>query len=217
MKLKLSKIVSLSAMAGMFSTLVACGGGGGGSNTTTNTNNPPPPTTIDVATVSGTTMTLKGVFSSACDPILSASGNDGLAYTLSIDGLYITIITNFWQGNNTCSGTPTGSYSTTGKITVGGAFAINGWFTYTRDLKGNLMLAITTAPTAADGSGPLSDTETFSVMNATVISTTDPQLVDGSNIQIGFVVDDTGTSPVLYDMHIDNAGNYLGVINYSKK
>jgi len=141
---------------------------------------------ISITTVSGGTLSLTGSYASAC------YDNGG---TFQID-------THTWTGANltynqktyTASGCATLATSTdlfTATAVAGSNSAISSWV--------DGMSTTTTAPTAADASGPLSDTEAYTAITVTIVT------ADGSSgISVGtvattfYIVDDTGTSLILY-------------------
>ena len=193
------------------STLTACGGGGGGGKT----NNNQTATPLEVLNVSGATTTLEGTWQAPCDPSFSASGSDGMVSTIEFSGSTVTVTDVTWVGDPSCTGAPTqtNSYTGTGSVDPA-AYAISGWANLSVDPNGIPLLTSTSSPDAADGSGPLADDEPYSVINLEVTSITgNPGLDVGASAAAVFLVDDTGSSPMLYGVFYDDTLGYVGLAN----
>ena len=154
------------------------GGGGGGVATT-----------VDVITVSGATVPLTNVYSTGCY-VTGASTSSFETLTVTF-GLWAYSKANYSDTNcltNTSEGTVAGA------LVAGNVSAMTGWVN-----GGGGGPA--TAPTAADSSGPLSDTESFTALTLTVTDSTGDfaaSILVGNVINLYYIVDDTGTKTVLY-------------------
>jgi hypothetical protein len=188
--------------------LSACGGGGGGTPPADNNTTPPPPAALEVMNVSGTTTVLDGTWQSPCLTL----GTDSERSTMTISGTTMTTKSDSWTGNTSCAGVATTTTSSTATGTVNpSAAAIAGWDTL--DLV-SLATSTATAPNAADGSGPLSDNEPFSIIDYTVTASTGSQApAVGSTGTSAYVVDDTGAYPILYQLWTDPAVGAVALVN----
>lgn len=151
---------------------------------------PAPAGAISIATVSGGTHQLNGTYRTAC---YSPGGSDGQIDNVSIAGS-VWINSQFvFTADKTCSGTPDKTGSITATITKGADKQISGWDAS----QGG-------APDRADGSGPISDTETVTEFTLSSISINDPDKTYGSFVPpstpvTGFYVfDDTGSGFAMY-------------------
>jgi len=182
--------------------LDGCGGGGGSSPTST------PAPKLEVANVSGTTTVLSGTWQTPC----YINGTDSARDTMTISADTITTVTNVWSGNTSCTGVAASTYSTTTSNKVQATTgAISDWASIDF-VSGTATQA--SAPNTADGLGQLSITEPFSIIDYTVTATTNggPSNV-GDTGSSAYVVDDTGTSPVLYGVWSDQALGTVGIVN----
>jgi len=152
------------------------------STTTTTTSG----TDISVIGVSGVPVVLSGTYSTGC------YGTNGGSV---LEGLVISGNTwNYTQTSYTDGACSAGAVVSTAAATLTASAdqSITGWF------DGNASAA---APTAADGSGPLSDTEPFTPLLLTVTNVTGSfvgQVAAGDTSPLFYVVDDTGVNNILY-------------------
>ena len=152
-------------------------------------------TEISVIGVSGVTVGLNGTYSTVC------YGSNGGSTLESI-----VISGNTWNYTQTtytdgaCSaGADVGTAAAT--LTASADQSITGWY------DGN---ASATAPTAADGSGPLSNTEPFTPLLVTITGVTGSfvgGISAGDTSPLFYIVDDTGANNILYRDSSFDTGN----------
>ncbi len=145
---------------------------------------PAPANAISIVTVSGATHVLNGTYSSACYGSL-----DGRIDSLTITGTTLVNSAAIYPGNTSCSNTPAIS-EITATITRRADKLISGWTG-----QGSVI------PTRADGSAPLSATETVTPFDIVITNVTGFAF---SNVSVGltaigfYVFDDTASGYIMY-------------------
>lgn len=169
--------------------LSACGGGGSAQVTVTST------TGISVAAVSGGTVTLDGTYSTGC----YGAGANFVKEDLVISGNTWNYVMGEYNSSTCTTTVNAGAISATLATSATGNVTITGWV--------DGMGATTTAPTAADGSGPLSNSETVTPLDLTVVSASGSMNAPvGATFPMFYVVDDTAANTVLYRDYQYSAG-----------
>jgi len=147
-------------------------------------------TTIDIASVSGNTGDISGTWKTNC---ARGDGAGDSNETLTFASLAVEYTNaSYTSTDGSCTGTETVNMSYTAAVQVGSNDAIGGW----QDGTG----ATTTAPDAADGSGSLSDTESFTGLTYTFSTLSGIEGVAvGDSHNTFYILDDTATnSSTLY-------------------
>ena len=181
----ITKLITFSTVFS-FLLLSACGGGGGDGD---NGSSGLPSGGVSVLTVSGGTVPLDGTYQSQCH--LSDDGLAYLVFTLAITGNNVVMTADAYSNTNTtCTGAPLQTQNAGfNLIATSTAISTTGW------TDGNS--GIIAPPFAADGSGPLSNMESVTLVNYTVTSA-GIIFTLGETGQIFFVFDDTDAMPVMY-------------------
>jgi len=143
---------------------------------------------LDIISISGKTISLDGSYvyckTINVDPPLSEE------YAMDFSGTNLSI-TQTELSSLDCSGTSLGeNFSLTATISKGDIAAIEGWV--------NRNDEPTKPPLADNGTGPLSNNETVTLLNTTITDSTDITDI-GITFELFFVVDDTGDVPLLYE------------------
>ncbi len=153
------------------------------SDTTTTGGNP-----ISVISVSGVMVSLDGSYSTDCVDRSLEGGSDYYKSTKTISGSSLVGRSAEYSDSACTAETDFGTVE--GTISAGNISAITGWIGITGG-----------APTASDGSGPLSDTEAVTLLTVTVtaVSGFNAGLPLGTAIPVFYVVDDTGVKNIHYE------------------
>jgi len=155
---------------------------------------------IFVIAVSGSLVGLNGTYAPDCIPEF---GGGSFKEIWVIHGNTINTTTTEYESSDCTTVTTVSTLSATFEL-AGTDINIVGWV----DDQGNNPLAPLTANNS-DGDARLSDTESVSPLEATIIATTGPRPGPsaGSIVPIFFVVDDTGANNILYGADDDyNSG-----------
>lgn len=161
-------------------SLSACGGGGGGGGGG--------PGGLVLA-VSGAQVSLTGTYTTGCR---TKSGIDTIEDMVISGSSWSYTRTSYGTADSSCGGAGTTTATGAGTSSTGATGAITGW---TEDDG----LTPATAPTAADLSGPLSDTEAYTSLTLTVTAASGafPWAVTDV-VPYFYIVDDTGAANILY-------------------
>lgn len=154
---------------------------------------PPAPGSVSVVAVSGAMVSLDGSYSTGCvDRSLQGGGGFYKDETIIV-GSTMTVSGAEYSDAACTAETDSGGAVVT-LATTGVTSAITGWIGAGDG--GGVFI-----PQAADGSGGLSTTEAVTPLTATVVSGTgwNAGLSVGMNINLFFVVDDTGVNKVIYE------------------
>ncbi|MDH5445403.1 MAG: hypothetical protein OEY52_07585 [Gammaproteobacteria bacterium] len=140
-----------------------------------------------VTTVSGVKYKLNGTYSTPCFP---TSGSTSRLLSYIFDSNVMSFVISDFTGSTTCAGTLSGIQRYTGTIVASASdIAITGWV----DVDSNPSVA----PTATDGSGSLSNTESVTMVTATTAYSDFGGTVGEAGLEF-FVVDDTATPIKIY-------------------
>ncbi|MDQ7059281.1 MAG: hypothetical protein Q9N62_13115 [Ghiorsea sp.] len=150
-------------------------------------------------TVSGNVFTIDGIWKSSCFPSGAAGSPDEMD-TITFNGATgNVVVTTYTSTDSTCTGTATALGNFDVVVATGATEAITGWQ--------NLATgAVALAPAAADGSGPLPTTASFTKTTATVTAAT-ASLIASGNVAVGdivdvsMIIDDTGLPVVGYTVN----------------
>ncbi|MDH5388338.1 MAG: hypothetical protein OEY06_07805 [Gammaproteobacteria bacterium] len=178
----------LITVASAISALILINGCSSDSATTTAAAGSP----ISVITISGSTVSLDGSYSTGCVDRTLEGGSGWYKDDMTIAGS--TLNTSSAEYSDIACTVETGAGTVEATLAVGTDSAITGWIG-AGDAGGTFI------PTASDGSGPLGLTEAVTMLTATVVSGTgwNASLPAGTVIDLFYVVDDTGTNKVLYE------------------
>lgn len=163
--------------------LSACNSGGGGSGGGS--------TSLSVITISGVQASLNGTYTTGCR---TKSGVD-VVEGLVINGTNWSYARSAYStSDGSCSAGETLDSTIIATISASGATsAITGW--------SDSGLA-TAAPMAADASGSLSNTESYTALSLTAMAVTGAGAYNlgtmGDSVNFYYIVDDTGLSSILY-------------------
>jgi len=143
--------------------------------------------TVNVATASGGTFGLDGVWVTGC----MVSGTSGRSTTISVTQVDLIIEDSTWVSDTSCSGTPSSLVSYIGDINTNATQTLSGWV----DEFNNPA----SGPNAMNGSGPLADNVSYTLLSSTLVDASDPNII-GATINLFFVVDDSVPGmPLLYN------------------
>ena len=160
---------------------------------------------VSVIGVSGVTVGLNGTYSTGC--YTTGGGSTSTKEDVVISGSTWTNTTTDYTDSTCVAGPDAGAITAT--IGAGSDLTIAGW----KDGSGSIV----SAPTAADGSGLLSDTEPFTPLTVTVTAVTGNyvgQVPVGYVAPLFYIVDDTGTNNMLYrDKNYENGDLHAGTMD----
>lgn len=191
----------LTTTIGTASLILSSCSGSGKSPTNTPPENTATTSEVKVTTISGVQTSLDGSYVTGCH---DSSGGNSTEEFLTIAGSVWTYSAKRYIGNATCTGSPATDQEVVATLTAttGADKAIVGW------LDGDKNAV--PAPTAADASGSLSDTEAYTPMTIVVTNSEDSSIPVGTtNTNLYYIVDDKGAKLRLYrDSDATHAGNF---------
>ncbi|MDH5392457.1 MAG: hypothetical protein OEY11_04625 [Gammaproteobacteria bacterium] len=156
--------------------------------------NNPSVNNISLATVSGSSAILNGVYQSAC--YFDANFNNYSTVTITVSGSSADFYKTLHSAADCSLSSRIFEGNITGNVVAEPVIAIDGWVTSAG--------TATAAPAASDGSGALSGVETVTPVTSTVTQVSqsytnfNPALVAGVTHRFFFVIDDTGPAIKLY-------------------
>lgn len=146
---------------------------------------------VSVITVSGAQVSLNGTYTTGCR---TKSGVDVIEGIVINGGTWTYARDSYTTSDGSCGGTATTASSIIATLSSSGAAgAIAGW---------SDSGVTATAPTAADSSGPLSNTESYTVLTLTATAVTGTGAYTlasaGDTVNCYYIFDDTGLPNRLY-------------------
>lgn len=184
MKLKLLGIAFIAL------NLQACGGD----------DDPASSSPISIMGVDGMMTSIEGVWKRPC-----VTDSTDVVWSHTFSGSVLTIEeTTYTTTDASCGGTATVANTYVATVSVGDTIAITGWV--------DGMGSATTAPTAIDASGALSDTESVTALTTTFTSSTNTGAIAvGDAFSAFYVLDNTGTPNLMYGEDDFDAGTASAV------
>ncbi len=163
---------------------------------------------VEVIGVSGNKIDLIGIWETAC------YGSSPERRDVVVFGEPNIMLTGYTYTTTdlSCGGVETVDWSDSASLKIASSTsAISAW----QDGAG----MSTSAPTAADNSGPLSDTESFTELTATITELTDTNKGSiGDVAKIFYIVDDTSTPAIMYDGRYGDGMTRASIVNpYTKQ
>lgn len=158
---------------------------------------------VMIIAVSGNMIDLTGTWETACRTDMT-EGTDTDEEIVFDDDTETYNHYSYTSSDGSCTGTQSVDYGHAATVVADTSnSAITGWR--------NGMGDPAAAPTAADNSGPLSDTEAFTNLEFTLTSLNNiSDVAVGDTVNFVYVVDDTGATPIIYRGDYDDPANKTG-------